>query len=150
MPLNTPLMRYCYMQGEMIDRIESNVDKAADYISEGVTVITQCVNVANQRVNHGICVKVVIMLSILHTLSNSLSLSLSHTHTHSHFTRIHAHATCTHTHHYKIAQSVLLLLVAALHQKSNSVSILCIVVLVCTNENTCYILSIDIGLYMTL
>ena len=41
-----------FIQGEIIDRIESNVEKAADYISDGAQVIQRCVNVANQRASH--------------------------------------------------------------------------------------------------
>lgn len=34
----------------MINRIETNIENAAEWIGEGTAIIKQCVNVANQRV----------------------------------------------------------------------------------------------------
>jgi hypothetical protein len=34
----------------MIDRIETNIENAADWIQEGARVVAKCVNIANQRV----------------------------------------------------------------------------------------------------
>lgn len=43
------------LQGEMIDRIETNIENAADWIQEGAQVVQHCVNIANQRVIANSC-----------------------------------------------------------------------------------------------